>query len=79
MSNKVVINICNLIQLGSIIALAGIGLKRNNDCYKAEMELIDTRVELYKTKIDNICKEAEIRILKEELAGLKAEKKTEES
>lgn len=79
MNNKVVIGICNLVQLGSIIALAGIGLKRNEDCYKAEMKLINTEVELYKTKVDNIYKEAEIRMLKEELAELKAKKEAEES
>lgn len=74
--NKVIEGICTVVELGCIIGLAAIGLKRNNDCYKAEMKLIDAEIELFKAQVDNIDKGAEIRILKRELETVKSEKES---
>lgn len=75
MSNKLdnfVTGVAGLINLGCIVALAGMGLKRNNDCYKAECENIDLRCEMLdkdiramtdKWKIDDL--EREVKTLKE--------------
>ena len=73
MMNKFVIGVCNVVQLGCIIALAGIGLKRNQDCYEAEKELINVKVDLFKARVENEIKNVEIKHLKEELDKLKVE------
>lgn len=44
--NKFAVGLAQLIQLGCITGLTYIGLKRNNDCYKAECELSKKRFEL---------------------------------
>ena len=71
-----VVGLCTLVELGCITALAAIGLKRNNDCYKAEMELLDCETKLIWTEIDVIRKDAEIKELKKELEGLKGEEES---
>lgn len=70
---KLVYGICTLVELGSIIGLAVIGLKRNNDCYKAEMKLIEREADLSFATIDILRKEAEIKDLKKELSKFKEE------
>ena len=54
-----------VVQLGSIIGLMAIGLKRNNDCYKAEMELLDEQMKNFGLEYEIIKKDAEIRQLKQ--------------
>lgn len=70
---NLVVGACTLVELGSIIGLAVIGLKRNEDCYKAEMKLIESEADLIFANIDILRKEAEIEELKKELANLKNE------
>lgn len=60
-----------LMQMAGIAVLTGIALKRNNDCYKAQIELIDTQHDLAIAKISGVIKDAKIRELKEELKELK--------
>ena len=62
--DKLTTALAGLVQLGSIIGLTAIGLKRNNDAYKAECKLIDVEFEL-------IEKEVEICMLKRDIAELK--------
>ena len=71
MSSRFIINVCTTVELGCMLALAGIGLKRNSDCYKAEIKLVNTQVELFKARVENEIKDVEIRQLKEELDMLK--------
>ena len=76
MNNKIkdlVVGISTLVELGCIIGLAGIGLKRNNDCYKAEMELVDAKLKLGLAEIEKFDKDCEIEKLKKELENVKAE------
>ena len=65
-----VTGVCTLMELGCIAALAGIGLKRNNDCYKAEMKLIDAELELIKSEVNNETKDYEIQKLKNQIKEL---------
>ena len=68
--DKLICGVCTLVELGCIIGLAGIGFKRNNDCYKAEMKLVDTELDLAFTKLDNTIKEIKIRELKAQIEEL---------
>lgn len=68
---KLVVGACQLVQLGSIIGLTVIGLKRNEDCYKAEMKLLESEGKLMLSNIDVLRKEAEIEELKKELTKFK--------
>lgn len=79
MNSKLIINLCTAVEVGCMLALAGIGLKRNSDCYKAEVKLVNTQMDLIKERMYNELKDVEIRKLKEELAGLKAKEEVEES
>ena len=63
--------LCTVVELGCIIALAGIGLKRNNDAYEAEMKCIDLELE-------NINKDVEISMLNYDLKQLKGKYEAEE-
>lgn len=56
--------IAGLVNLGSIIGLAAIAFKRNNDAYESAMKYIDAEFEL-------IEKECEIDQLKYEIKKLK--------
>lgn len=69
------------IELGCVVALAGIGLKRNNDCYKAEMKRIDAEFERDMAEFSLLRKNAEIKVLKEQIEELKKskEEKSEEA
>lgn len=70
--NKIVFGVCTLLELAGITALTGIALKRNNDCYKAEMELIDVQHKLLVSEIQCLGQECEIDILKKDIEKLKA-------
>ncbi len=72
--NKFVVGLCTAIELGCIVSLAAIGLKRNNDCYKAECKAIGTECKLLGKELELWSKDLEIKILKEELAELKGDK-----
>ena len=76
--NKFIVNLCTLVELGCIVGLAAIGLKRNEDCYKAECKLIDEQYEHFMTQMKCIDKDYEIKVLKKELEKYKA-KETEEA
>lgn len=69
--NKFIFGVCTLIEVCGIAGLAAIGLKRNNDCYKAEVELINEKCDHYRTKIDMVFKDARINALERENAELK--------
>lgn len=69
--NKVIGGICTFVELGCILTLAGITLKRTNDCYKAECELAKANINLACSEIGGILKDARIRTLEQELEELK--------
>lgn len=76
MNNKLkdlVVGVATLIELGCIAGLAGIAFKRNNDCYKAECELISTKAELFCKEMEQIDKDYKIKKLEKELKELKGE------
>lgn len=70
MSGRFIINVCTAIEVGCMMALAGIALKRNDDCYKAEIELA-------KTRFENSLKDIEIACLKDELRRMKSKQEEE--
>lgn len=76
--DKVLGTICGFIQLGCIAGLTAIGLKRNNDCYKAECKLINTEFKLASEQIDNVFNRAAIKRLEKENEELKAKLAKEE-
>lgn len=59
--------ICTVVEVGCILGLAGIALKRNNDAYNAEIELNNTKCELTKARLYGVLKEAEVWSLEKEL------------
>lgn len=65
--------LCMIGELACITALAGIAYKRNNECYKAELDAINAKFAHEICKIDNMIKDDEIKSLKEELTKLKGE------
>lgn len=69
--------ICLLVQLAGITGITCIALKRNKECYEAEMKCIDAEFERNCLEFDNELKRMEINALKAELAEFK--NKTEES
>lgn len=71
--NKFIVGVCTLIEMGCIVALAGIGLKRNNDCYKAEVKLGETRMDLAASELKCFAKDLEINDLKKQLKNLQKE------
>ena len=82
MNNKIkdlVAGVCALVEVGCLIGLAGLALKRNNDCYKAECKLADTQRELFNEQIKGIVKDAKIEQLETRVNELKGEIKEEES
>lgn len=75
--NKLITGVCTLVELSCMLALGGIALKRNNECYKAECKASNLEVKLIFTELENELKECEIERLKKELEQLKG--KTKES
>lgn len=71
--NGLIVGVCTLVELGCIIGLAGIGLKRNNDCYNAELKLIEREADLTYATVDILRKDAEIAELKAKLKELQGE------
>lgn len=78
MNGRAIIAICTTIEVIGICGLAAIGLKRNEDAYKAEIKCINAESEMFKAKIDCVYKDAEIKFLKEEIAKLKRGENNEE-
>ena len=76
--DKILGTVCGFIQLGCIAGLTAIGLKRNNDCYKAECKLIDVQHELTMEKLNGLTKDLYIECLKGDIARLKAKEVKEE-
>lgn len=60
--------IAGVVEFGCIIGLVAIGLKRNNDCFKAQCDLID---EQFKNSIQQINNEVTIKMLQNEIKELK--------
>lgn len=74
MSNKLdnfVTGVAGLINLGCVVALAGIGLKRNNDCCKAECKNIDLQCEMFHKDVKAIMDKRKIEDLEREVNNLK--------
>ena len=71
--NKFIVGVCSVVELGCLIGLAGIAFKRNNDCYKAECELISEQTKHIHTEIECMEKDYEIKALKKELEKLKSQ------
>lgn len=70
--------VCRVVELGSILGIAAIALKRNNDCYKAECKRIDAEYELAMSQLDVCTKDLEIMLLKKEIEKLKGDNESEE-
>lgn len=68
---KFVFGACTLVELGSIIGLAGLALKRNQECYEAECKNIELSCDLIKKEIDMMSKDREIKNLEQEVEDLK--------
>ena len=68
---KIGVLLASLVEFGGICGLAYIGLKRNNDCYKAECRAINAEYKEASVQIDNIVKDAQIRQLEKELDEMK--------
>lgn len=60
-----------------VVGLTGIALKRNKDCYKAEMKLVTTEGELFLANLHNSIKDRQIEELQKEISELKSEKEKE--
>jgi hypothetical protein len=77
--NKFLLGLCTAVELACIGGLAAIGLKRNNDAYKAEVKCVELEWELIREKMDWVIKDMEIKTLKKELEQLKKQQQEEES
>lgn len=67
---NVVLGVCTLVEVGCVAALAGIGLKRNNDCYKAECKLADAEIKLAFSEMDCGLKACRIKQLEDQIKDL---------
>ena len=63
--------LAGIVNLGCICGLAYIGLKRNNDCYKAECKLMNAELENIAYEVKNEAQEAKIKVLEAKVAELK--------
>ena len=81
MNRDLVVNICGTIQLLCVGALGYLALKRNDECYEAQMAYITEKRKRILAEIDNIYLKAEIDDLKDELKDCinKAQTEVEES
>lgn len=50
--DKLLVNVYGVIQLGCILSLAGIAIKRNNDAYEADCKRLDAELKLVEKDID---------------------------
>lgn len=71
--NKFVAGLYTAVQFGCIIGITGIALKRNKECYEAECELFDERMNHLNTQLEMINKDYEIKRLKKELEKVKSQ------
>lgn len=71
--NKIIVGVCTVLELGCVVGLTAIALKRNNDCYKAECKAIDLELKLCLTEIERDLKGYENERLKKELDELKSQ------
>lgn len=71
--DKVVFGVCTLVELAGISMLTYIALKRNKDCYNAEMRCVDLEFKTTLAELDKINKDIEIAELQAKLEELKAE------
>ena len=58
---------CKIVELGCIVGLAAIGLKRNRDCFIAQCKLIDEQIEHTTTKFESSMKDVRIKELEQKL------------
>lgn len=70
MNKDLIVKICTGLEIVGVLSLMGIALKRNNDCYKAECELIETRGKLIGSEFNGIVKDVEILQLKNKVKEL---------
>lgn len=70
--DRIMVGVCEVIQLGCILGLAGIALKRNNDAYEASCRALNA-------EIDGVAKEVEIWRLEREVKQLKEKYESEEN
>ena len=63
---KVVTGVLTLVELGGIMALTGIALKRNQDAYEARKESINLEIENLALDVENYCLKKDIEKLKKE-------------
>lgn len=63
---KVVTGVLTLVELGGIMALTGIALKRNQDAYEAEMKCIDLELKNINLDVANFMLEHDLKELKKE-------------
>lgn len=71
--NKIVYGVGTLMELVGVGVLASIALKRNKDCYDAEMRCIDLEFQTTLAELDKINKDIEIAGLQAEIEKLKKE------
>ena len=71
--NKIVLGVCTLMELAGVTALSALALKRNRECYEAEMKCIDLEFKATMAEIDKINKDFEIAKLQAELEELNGE------
>jgi hypothetical protein len=68
---KLIYGVACIVNIGSILGLANIALKRNKDCYNAESKLIETEMDLIDVISECNQKDQEIELLKAEIDLLK--------
>lgn len=71
--NKFAVGLCWAVELGCLIGITGIALKRNNECYKAECALHDEKMAHLGTQLEMVGKDYEIRVLKKKLEEVQAQ------
>lgn len=69
--NKLAVGVCGLVEIGCILSLTAIGLKRNNDAYKAEIKLHTEEMDHLCTKTKLIIEESKNKVLEKEIKELK--------
>ena len=71
MNRNLICGICTAVEVASVVYMAHIALKRNKECYEAQMELCDVEFENALLKFDGRAKSREIGKLKREIEELK--------